>query len=141
MVLTMISPLVAAALMALLPITAAATAAAFASGPATTSRIQPPNHPAVAEADSRRERTKLGPTKTPLQTRDEELWRAKNRRDGIGTSALGQGEYCCNVWWWWIEIVGMLLGRIGWIGCIVLLDQWWVWVLVPSGWELLHTEF
>ena len=34
--------------------------------------------------------TSLGPTKTPLQARDETIWKAGNLRDQFGTSALGQ---------------------------------------------------
>lgn len=34
--------------------------------------------------------TALGPTKTPLQARDETIWKAGNLRDQFGTSALGQ---------------------------------------------------
>ena len=34
--------------------------------------------------------TALNPTKTPLQTRDEEVWKAGSLQDQFGTSALGQ---------------------------------------------------
>jgi len=44
----------------------------------------------IATSSTTTKTTALGPTKTPLQTRDETVWKPGNLRDQFGTSALGQ---------------------------------------------------
>ena len=52
----------------------------------------PPASPAsdISPVSSAASSTSLGPTKTPLQARDETIWKPGSLRDQFGTSALGQ---------------------------------------------------
>ena len=50
----------------------------------------PPSATQTTAAATTTTTTALNPTKTPLQTRDEEVWKAGSLQDQFGTSALGQ---------------------------------------------------